>query len=63
MLAGPDADLGKSKSRVSMFNKVMGSSKVRKALLEGRKADEIIAEWKAELDKFTQDRRKFFLYE
>ena len=63
MLAGPDADLGKSKARVSMFNKVMGSGKVRKALLDGRKADEIIAEWKTELDKFTQDRRKFFLYE
>ena len=63
MLAGPDADLGKSKSRVSMFNKVMGRSKARKALMEGRKADENIAEWKAERDTFAQDRKRFFLYE
>lgn len=63
LTAGPDADTTKSRSRVSMFNKVMGGNKVRQALLAGKSAEEVIVEWTPERDKFAKDREKFFLYE
>jgi uncharacterized protein YbbC (DUF1343 family) len=62
LTAGSDADSTKTRSRISAFNKVMGTNKVRKALLKGKSADEINASWVAEREKFIQDRRKYLLY-
>jgi uncharacterized protein YbbC (DUF1343 family) len=62
LMAGVDADTTKTRERVSMFNKVMGTDKVRAALLEGKSAAEISKSWVAERERFARERRKYFLY-
>lgn len=66
----PDEDVlrGQSRrkaemSRVQMFNKVMGTAKVREALLAGKTAAEIVESWKPARDKWVQESRKYLLYE
>lgn len=65
----PEADIlnvkktdKESSSRVSMFTKVMGTDKVRDALVTGKSAEEIVESWKAPREKFVQESRKFYLY-
>lgn len=64
----PEADVlyakeGAEKGRVSMFNKVMGTDQVRNDLLAGKSAKAIVDGWKPARDKFTAERKKYFLYE
>ncbi len=56
------ADESTTHSRVSMFNKVMGTTQVRQDLLDGKPAKQITEEWKANREKFARDREKYFLY-
>jgi uncharacterized protein YbbC (DUF1343 family) len=60
--AGADADTTKTRARIGMFNKVMGTNKVRKGLLEGRSAQEVTDDWAAEREQFRKEREKYFLY-
>lgn len=64
----PEADVlyGKKdapQNRVSMFNKVMGTDQVRAELLAGKSAKEIVESWAPAREKFTEERKKYFLYE
>ncbi len=52
-----------SENRIGMFDKVMGTDAVRIQLMEGKSADEIIAQWKGEIGSFLAQRKKYLLYE
>ena len=45
-----------------MFEKAMGTAKIRKMLLEGKSAEEVINSYKKELDEFKKKREKYLLY-
>ncbi|MCX7019974.1 MAG: DUF1343 domain-containing protein [Candidatus Sumerlaeota bacterium] len=62
LLGGADAESTKTRARVSAFNKVMGGKSVRRALLEGKPAAEIIKSWAPEREKFAKEREKYLLY-
>lgn len=62
LTAGVDADSTQTRERVGMFNRVMGTSAVRRALRDGKTADEVTAAWAAEREKFREARKKYFLY-
>ncbi len=49
-------------SSVSLFDKLVGDSDVRKMLVEGRSEVEIRATWEAELDEYRTMRQKYLLY-
>lgn len=49
-------------SRAQMFDKVMGTDKVRKALGAGQSAESVTASWKPEREKFVAERQKYLLY-
>ncbi len=66
----PEADVLHAKdpsttetTRIGMFNKVMGTDKVRQALIDGKSAKEITDGWKAGREKFIAESRKYYLYE
>lgn len=63
LTSGVDADSTKTRARISMFNKVMGGNKVRKALLAGKSAEQINTEWEPERNRFADERKKYFLYD
>jgi len=48
--------------RINMFNKVMGTNQVRKDLVAGKRAEEIIGSWQPEMNKFMKTREKYLLY-
>ncbi|MBW7889281.1 MAG: DUF1343 domain-containing protein [Bacteroidetes bacterium] len=50
-------------SRNAMFDKVMGTDRVRKALMEGKSAESIIETWKEPIAQFMKIRKKYFRYE
>jgi uncharacterized protein YbbC (DUF1343 family) len=60
--AGAGAGPQKRRSRVAMFNKVMGTNKVRAALKAGKSGAEVTAMWARERDRFAREREKYFLY-
>ncbi len=49
-------------SSISLFDKLVGDSSVRRMLVEGRSEAEIRATWKADLDKYRAMRKKYLLY-
>ncbi|MCX6138210.1 MAG: DUF1343 domain-containing protein [Ignavibacteriales bacterium] len=52
-----------SSDRTSMFDKVMGTDEVRKAINAGTPIKEILSGWKAELEQFKIKRQKYLFYE
>ncbi|MBC7188276.1 MAG: DUF1343 domain-containing protein [Calditrichaeota bacterium] len=59
----PQVDLfDRGRYRPDSFDRAMGTDKVRKALLEGRGAQEIMREWQPALQDFMKVRRKYLLY-
>jgi uncharacterized protein YbbC (DUF1343 family) len=51
------------KNRVSMFSKVVGTDKIREALVEGIQVDEIVNRWTPELKTFKVIREKYLIYQ
>lgn len=49
-------------SRISSFDRAAGSDELRKAVLRGDSADEIIASWQGQLQEFEQIRQKYLIY-
>lgn len=50
-------------ARIDMFDKVMGTDTVRKALASGKTADEIIKSFESQLQDFMKKRSAYLLYE
>lgn len=50
-------------SRNAMFDKVMGTDTVRKALTEGKSAESIIKTWEEPVKHFMRTRKKYLLYD
>ena len=48
--------------QITMFDSAFGTDKVRKALLNGKSAKEIIKEWQIDLEKFRKKREKYLIY-
>lgn len=44
------------------FERLIGTSYVRKMIEEGKSADEIKAMWKGDVDRFKQQRKPYLLY-
>jgi uncharacterized protein YbbC (DUF1343 family) len=59
----PEQDLFSKKNRVSMFSKVVGTDKIREALVEGIQVDEIVNRWTPELKTFKVIREKYLIYQ
>lgn len=49
-------------SRSSSFDKAFGTDEVRKAVLRGDSAEQIIASWQAQLEDFKKVREKYLIY-
>jgi uncharacterized protein YbbC (DUF1343 family) len=47
---------------VSELDRDWGTDSLRTALLAGRSADQILAQWSADVARFEQLRRKYLLY-
>lgn len=62
LTSGADASTTKSRTRLAMFNKVMGGNTIRQGLLAGKSAAEVIEEYKPARDEFADMRRKYYLY-
>jgi uncharacterized protein YbbC (DUF1343 family) len=58
----PEHNLFAKKGRVQMFDKVVGTNEIRKALLAGATIDEIESSWQTELNQFKTIREKYLLY-
>ena len=58
----PDQDLFRKKNRVKMFNKVVGTDKIRQALTAGVPVDDIEKRWLSELETFKTIREKYLIY-
>ncbi len=58
----PDNNLFDAPNRMSMFKKVIGSSKIHTELLSGVSVEKIQSGWQSELDAFRQLREKYLLY-
>ena len=48
--------------RIGMFDKAYGTDQIRRAVLSGKTAAEIIADWQAGLKKFIKIREKYLFY-
>lgn len=48
--------------RISSFDKAFGTDEVRKAVLRGDSAEQIIASWQVQLEKFKKVREKYLIY-
>lgn len=48
--------------RDAMFDKVCGTDRIRKAFVDGKSLDEILAIWREGVDEFRQKRAKYLLY-
>jgi len=49
--------------RISSFQKAMGTDQVHQAILAGTTAESIIKTWQEDLDKFSEIRRKYIVYD
>jgi uncharacterized protein YbbC (DUF1343 family) len=59
----PDTNIfAANKERNDMFDKVMGTDTVRKALEQRMPVAQIVAGWKADMDAFLAKREKYLLY-
>lgn len=56
------ATAAESGSKMSMFDKIMGSDTVRQQLNAGTSVRTIVASWKADEEAFRQRRQKYLLY-
>lgn len=63
LYGGAAAGPAKQRERVGAFNKVMGTTEVRRMLLDGKSASEIIERWEPQREKFAKEREKYFLYQ
>lgn len=54
--------LGTAEGRIAMFNKVMGTDQIRLNLLAGKSAEEIIASWQPEMERFLEKRENYLIY-
>jgi len=52
-----------NKSRAEMFDKAMGTDRVRSELVGGTSAQEIIKSWQSEIQEFMKKREKYLLYD
>lgn len=52
----------KSSFFTSYFNTLAGTDQLKKMIIEGKNEEEIIASWKEGLDKYTQLRNKYLIY-
>ncbi|MCF7886432.1 MAG: DUF1343 domain-containing protein [Candidatus Marinimicrobia bacterium] len=50
-------------TRTAMFDKVIGTAKVRQAIQNGKKSKEIIQGWQKDLRQFEKIRQQYFLYD
>jgi uncharacterized protein YbbC (DUF1343 family) len=57
----PDQQIFDTK-RTGMFDKAMGTDKVRNALINREDPDKIIGGWQKELKKFKKIRQKYLIY-
>lgn len=62
LYGGAAATPARQRARVGAFNKVMGTTRVRRQLLEGKSAEEIIRDWSKEREEFRKSRERYFLY-
>jgi len=46
----------------AFFDRLMGNSSVREALIQGKPVEEIVAQWQPALQEFKQTREKYLLY-
>jgi uncharacterized protein YbbC (DUF1343 family) len=56
------AEAAKDRSRMAMFDKLMGTDQTRKLLLGGANAAAVIRSWRADEEAFRQRRQKYLLY-
>ena len=47
----------------NFFDKLMGTTRVREMMAEGKTADQIQATWQADVERFKQQRRPYLLYD
>jgi uncharacterized protein YbbC (DUF1343 family) len=59
----PEQDLFRKNNRVNMFSKVVGTDKIREALIDGIQVDEIVNRWTSELTAFKVLREKYLIYQ
>lgn len=50
------------KDRDAMFDKVCGTDRIRRAFLDGRDIEEILAIWREGVDRFRSEREPYLLY-
>lgn len=58
----PEQNLFADETRVNMFDKVMGTDKIRKKLTGGMPMTELKQSWQEELNQFKQKRKKYLIY-
>lgn len=58
----PDENLFSKANRVNMFDKVVGTDKIRELLMDGVPIRQIESSWQEELKSFKQTRQKYLLY-
>ena len=46
----------------TFFDRLMGNSSVREALIQGKSVEEIVDQWQPALRKFKQTRERYLLY-
>ncbi len=62
LYGGAGAAPARQRARVGAVNEVMGTTEVRRMILEGKSAAEIVKQWEGARDKFARQREKYFLY-
>jgi len=58
----PFLDSGASDDRIKAFNRAAGTDEIRKAILAGKTAEQIIADYQNDLNQFKEIRKKYLLY-
>ena len=59
---GIDSVSERKEDRIKMFDKVMGTDRIRKALIQNIPVKEIEDSWQKNLDEFKQIREKYLIY-
>ena len=59
----PEHDYFDESNRTASFDRAYGTDQVRKALIAGKSADEILASWQEELEEFMKVRQKYLIYD
>ena len=58
----PEKDLFREKDRISMFDKVVGTDKIRKMLIDEKPVAYIVDSWSEALEQFKISRKKYLIY-